>query len=266
MQTPFDKIAPAYDELFTATPIGKLQRNIVRKYLDETLPANKQLSVLEVNCGTGEDAVYFAKKGFSVTATDVSDEMLKMTEEKINKYGVANNCSIKKLNLANPYDFNFEQKFDLVFSNFGGLNCIDEEALKNLSDVLSKILNKNGRIVFVIMPKFCLWESNYFLLKLRPASVFRRSTSKPINVQLNGSTVTTYYHSPSEVKKIFANNFKVIKIKPVGFFIPPSFLNNFFSHRKRFLNILEKSERAVSNLSFFSNASDHFLIDMELKE
>jgi len=265
MQTPFDKIAPAYDELFTNTPIGKLQRNIVRNYLDETLHANKQLSVLELNCGTGEDAVYFAKKGIPITATDVSDDMLKLTKEKINKYGLEDNCSIRKLDLSNPADFNFEHKFDLVFSNFGGLNCIDKEALKNLSDELLKILNKNGRIVFVIMPKYCLWESFYFLLKLKFRNVFRRASAKPLDVQLNGGNVKTYYYLPKDIVNIFGNNFKVRNIKPVGFFIPPSFLNNFFSRRKKLLNILEKSERVVSSLPFLSNASDHFLIDMELK-
>jgi len=265
MQTPFDKIAPAYDELFTDTPIGKLQRNIVRKYLDATFPANKQISVLELNCGTGEDAVYFAKKGYSVTATDVSDEMLKLTEEKINKYGVAGNCSVKKLDLSKPYDFNFTQKFDLIFSNFGGINCVDQEGLKILSDTLSKILNNSGRIVFVIMPKFCLWESFYFLLKLKFGNIFRRASSTPLNVKLNGGNVKTYYYSPKNISKIFSSNFKIKKVNPVGFFIPPSFLNNFFSRREKLLSMLEKSERAVSNLSFLSNASDHFLIDMELK-
>jgi len=265
MQTPFDKIAPAYDELFTDTPIGKLQRNIVRKYLDETLPANKQISILELNCGTGEDAVYFAKKGFRVTATDVSDEMLKLTEEKINKYGVGNNCLMKKLDLSNPADFNFEQKFDLVFSNFGGINCINKEELGNICELLSKISNDNGRIVFVIMPKFCLWESIYFLLKLKFGNVFRRASAKPLNVQLNGGIVKTYYYSPKNIVRIFSKNFKIKKVKPVGFFIPPSFLNNYFSRKKKLLSILKKTERAVSNLSFLSKASDHFLIDMELK-
>jgi ubiquinone/menaquinone biosynthesis C-methylase UbiE len=265
MQTPFDKIAPAYDELFTGTPIGKMQRNIVHKYLDDTLPTGKQISVLELNCGTGEDAVYFAKKGIPITATDVSDDMLKLTKEKINKYGLENNCSIRKLDLSNPADFNFEHKFDLVFSNFGGLNCIDKEALKNLCDRLSTILNKNGRIVFVIMPKYCLWESFYFLLKLKFGNIFRRASAKPLNVKLNGGNVKTYYYSPKDILNIFSNNFKLKKVKPVGFFIPPSFLNNFFSRREKLLSMLEKSERAVSNLSFLSHASDHFLIDMELK-
>jgi ubiquinone/menaquinone biosynthesis C-methylase UbiE len=266
MQTPFDKIAESYDTLFTETAIGKMQRKIVWNYFDKNFSANDQLNILELNCGTGEDVVYFAKKGFYVIATDISDAMLKLTEEKINKYGVEDNCKIKKLDLSNPTDFNFEQKFDLVFSNFGGLNCINKEALENLSESLSKVLKKNGRLVFVIMPRFCFWESIYFLLKLKFNKVFRRAFTIPLNVRLNGGNVKTYYYSPKNILKTFEKKFKLKKIKQVGFFIPPSFLNNFFLHRKKLLSVLEKSERVVSNLSFLSNVSDHFLIDMELKE
>lgn len=265
MQTPFDKIAPVYDELFTNTAIGKMQRNIICKYLDESLSTNQQLNILELNCGTGEDAVYFAKKGFTVVATDVSDEMLKITEEKINNFGLRNYITTKKLDLTNPSDFNFEQKFDLVFSNFGGLNCVEKESLKNLSIVISNILNDRGRIIFVIMPKFSLWESFYFLMKIKIDKIFRRASTKPLNVNLNGGNVQTFYYSPKEIANIFGNKFKVRNIKPVGFFIPPSFLNKFFLTKKKALRMLDAFEKPVSKISFLAKFSDHFLIDMELK-
>jgi len=265
MQTPFDKIAPVYDELFTSTAIGKIQRNIICKYLDESLPANQQINILELNCGTGEDAVYFAKKGLDVVATDVSDEMLKITEEKINKLGLNKYIKTKKLDLTNLSDFNFEQKFELVFSNFGGLNCVDKESLKKLSVVLSSILNNRGRIIFVLMPKFSLWDSFYFLMKTQLNKVFRRASSKPLNVNLNSGNVQTFYYSPKEIVDIFGTKFKVRNIKPIGFFIPPSFLNKFFLKKKKTLRMLDMFENSVYNFSFLANFSDHFLIDMELK-
>jgi ubiquinone/menaquinone biosynthesis C-methylase UbiE len=265
MQIPFDKIAPAYDELFTNTAIGKIQRNIISKYMDESLTANQKINILELNCGTGEEAVYFAKKGFDVVATDVSDEMLKITTEKINKFGLRDYVTTKKLDLTKPSDFNFEQKFDLVFSNFGGLNCVDKDSLKNLNVVLLNMLNDRCRIIFVIMPKYSLWDSFYFLLKIKLNKVFRRASSKPLNVNLNGGNVQTFYYSPKEIKNIFNNKFKVKNIKPVGFFIPPSFLNNFFLKKKKTLRILNMLESFVSNFSFLAKFSDHYLIDMELK-
>jgi ubiquinone/menaquinone biosynthesis C-methylase UbiE len=265
MQTPFDKIATVYDELFTGTRIGKIQRNIISKYLDEALPSNQQLNILELNCGTGEDAVYFAKKGLCVIATDVSEEMLKVTKEKINKSGMSNYVTTKKLDLTNTSDFNFNQKFDLIFSNFGGLNCVDKESLKKLSAVLSSILNERGRIIFVLMPKFSFWDSFYCLIKLKLSEIFRRASSKPLKVNLSGENVKTFYYSPKEIAYIFGAKFKVQNIKPIGFFIPPSFFNKFFLKKKKTLRILETFENSVSNFSFLSKFSDHYLIDMELK-
>ena len=190
---------------------------------------------------------------------------LKITKEKINKFKLSSYVTTKKLDITNPNDFNFEQKFNLVFSNFGGMNCINEESLINLSDYLSSILKNRGRIIFVIMPKFSLWDSFYFLMKIKLNKVFRRASSRPINVNVNGGNVQTFYYSPNEIVKIFGNKFKVKNIRPVGFFIPPSFLNNFFFKKKKTLRMLEKIEHPVSNISFLAKFSDHFLIDMELK-
>lgn len=265
MKVPFDNVAKDYDGLFTETAIGKLQRNIVHEYLDKILPANKQQTIMELNCGTGEDAVYFAKKGLNVVATDVSEEMLKITEEKINSLGLSNYISTAKLDLTNPSDYNFEQKFDLVFSNFGGLNCVDKKSLQDLSLVLSGILKDKGRIIFIVMPKFCLWETTYFLMKLKLNKVFRRASNKPVNVNLNGGDVQTFYYSPEEIANIFGIKFKVMNIKPVGFFIPPSYLNTFFVKKGKTLRILGACESSVSNFSLLAKLSDHFLIDLELK-
>jgi len=56
-----------------------------------------------------------------------------------------------------------------------------------------------------------------------------------------------------------------MNIKPVGFFIPPSFLNNFFLKKKKSLRMLDAMEKPVSRIPFLAKFSDHFLIDMELK-
>ena len=73
---PNDHIASTYDASFTRTPIGQLQRKQVWTYLEKITLELKGLDILELNCGTGEDAVLFSEKGFYIVATDVSEEML----------------------------------------------------------------------------------------------------------------------------------------------------------------------------------------------
>ena len=88
MQSPssaFDPVARTYDTSFTQSVTGSLQRNRVWKYLDTLSMEGSQNKVLELNCGTGEDAVWLCKKGFIVTATDLSAEMLAIAEGKRKK-------------------------------------------------------------------------------------------------------------------------------------------------------------------------------------
>ena len=266
MSVIFDKIASSYDETFTYSEVGKRQRDIVWNYLDRSLPANIQLDILELNCGTGEDALFFAKRGNKITATDESDEMLNITNRKVAECGLEENIYTQKINIEELNRSTFNKKFDLIFSNFGGMNCIDAKVLGNLSNQFELILNATGRIIIVLMSNFCLWESVYFLTKFKIDYGFRRSISKSITANVGGQDVKVYYYSLRKIEKLFSEKFVVKEIVPVGFFIPPSYLNSFFTKKKKTLNFLTALEKKTSGVPLLSKAADHFLIDMQLRE
>jgi SAM-dependent methyltransferase len=76
--SPFDSEALIYDQNFTYSKIGKAQREIVWTHLSNLIKYAKIKSVLEVNCGTGEDALFLNKKEISVLPTDVSEKMVEL--------------------------------------------------------------------------------------------------------------------------------------------------------------------------------------------
>ncbi len=125
MEASFDKAAINYDETFTNSDIGKLQRDLVYEQLSKQLKSIH--NILEINCGTGEDAIWLSKQNFKVTATDISTKMI---EEAKNKATLGNlNFEIADINLiatSFPND-----NFDLIFSNFGGLNCLSKTELQD---------------------------------------------------------------------------------------------------------------------------------------
>jgi ubiquinone/menaquinone biosynthesis C-methylase UbiE len=235
MGVPFDHIASTYDSSFTRTPIGQLQRKQVWSYLEKITTELKGLDILELNCGTGEDAVLFSEKGFNIVATDVSEEMLKVTQEKVQQYSMQHKISSQYLDLDSFDDSLFEKKFDLIFSNFGGLNCINPESLKKLLEKIPAILSPGGRLVAVIMPKFCLWESLYFFWKLQFNNIFRRWTKEGVEAGLLGANIKTWYYHPAQIRKWTSKRFEVVATKPVGLALPPSYLQKFFSTHRRFL-------------------------------
>lgn len=263
MEEDFDHIANKYDQDFTNSMIGKMQRALVYKYFQPFIQKEK-LHILELNCGTGEDALWFAKKKHQVLATDISNEMIKVAKEKINW---PNNLEFKQLDI-NKINTLFKgkgkEKFNLIFSNFGGLNCLNKQELQSFFHSSTKLVSSNGKLVLVIMPKNCFWESIYFLLKLDFKKAFRRNTSKALKVNVDDKKVATWYYNPKEIKHLANPYFKVIRSKPIGFFIPPSYMESYFIKYPKFLRILEKLEKTTRKWQFLARFSDHFLIELQL--
>lgn len=254
----FDKAAPLYDDQFTYSAIGSLQRKRVYYWMGKYGLLKKSNSVFEINCGTGYDAQFFYEKELQVTATDASSEMIAYARK--NRSNSINFFTLKFKDLANSWI-----ESNVLFSNFGGLNCVNHSELVEIANTASKNQKKGNYIVWVIMPKFCMMETLYLLSKFKFSSLFRRNTNKGVNINVDGTEVTTYYHSPKSVKKILASNYHIIAIKPVAYFLPPSYLESFFNKRKRLLNFLNKLDALFGNLSVLSSYSDHYILIAEKK-
>lgn len=261
----FDQIAEKYDDEFTNSSIGKLQRQVVWNYLEILLKDKHKLNILELNCGTGEDALWLAQKGHNVLATDVSAEMIRVAKIKADSAGLSDQLSFSTLDLLKPATYPTDVKFDLVFSNFGGFNCISPDSFRRAMPVITKLLKSKGRLIAVIMPKFCLWESLYFIAKRKPSEVLRRNRSVPVKVSIGSYSVDTWYYSPSDVTDICKKDFKIQSKLPVGIFIPPSYLNTYFSSHPRSLQHLKRLEESLGSLSVLAGIADHYIIDMEAK-
>jgi len=65
---------------------------------------------------------------------------------------------------------------------------------------------------------------------------------------------------------MFSNFFDLVAITPVGFVIPPSYLEKFFVTKKKTLSLLGRIEKYFSDNSFAANFSDHYLIDLQVKK
>lgn len=258
--TAFNNIATGYDDYFTQSAIGQLQRKQVYRILDKHLYQPRK--ILELNCGTGVDAHWLANKGHQVLATDISEKMIQVAIQKSANpdnptFGV---CAAEEIDKYQG------QTFDLLFSNFGGLNCLDAQALHQSAAAFSKLLSPKGKFIAVIMGDKCRWENLYFLLKLNPQKAFRRSTSKALEVNIgNGTTIKTWYYSPSQFAKFYNRYFSIDSIHPIGLTVPPSYLEPAFKNRKNWLNILYKIEKQWQDSATAARYADHFLIVLDKK-
>lgn len=265
MLVPFDQIAHHYDSTFTNSVIGELQREQVWRYLQKILPQLNGLEILELNCGTGEDAVQFGERGFTILATDISQEMLKLTNSKIKQHALQNRVTSFCLDIANIDSVSFDKRFDLVFSNFGGLNCIGPAAVQRLINKMPTLLSPGGRFIAIIMPPYCLWASLYFLFKFRFRDGFQRWTDKKVLATFPGINFNVWYYKPSEIKNWIHPAFKTMATLPIGLTVPPTYLEKFFSRHRAWLSVFNTIDTKLGQLSLLSGMADHFLIDVKLR-
>ncbi|MEN8163925.1 MAG: class I SAM-dependent methyltransferase [Acidobacteriota bacterium] len=259
----FDSAATGYDQVFTDSEIGALQRGAVHRHLERTVLGSKSLSILELGCGTGEDAVFFAERGHTVTATDVSTAMLDRTNSKAEARGLGDRVRITPLDLQAPETSGLDGPFDLVFSNFGALNCIDSQALHRLAGHLENLTAAGSAIVVVVMPRACVWESLYFLGQARPTAAFRRFSKGPVAAPVGPETVRTWYHSPRTITGAFGRAFCRNALVPIGLAVPPSFLEPWAVRHPRILAALARLDRSLRPIATLAFIADHALVHLE---
>lgn len=260
-QAGFDGAAAGYDSHFTYSALGRLQRETVYRFMEnKTAPG---AAVLELNCGTGEDALWLARQGCRVLATDVSAPMVDIAAAKVRAAGLEQNIQ------ASVFDMRLPGRdrpagspappYDLIWSNFGGLNCLSPDELRRLGTVLPALLRPGGCFLAVAMGRFCAWESLYFLLKGKFRTAFRRLRGGPISAALGaGARIDTWYYTPSELRACFPA-LTARSVQPVGIWAPPSYLDAWFARHPGLLGPLAFLENK-SRGRLWAWAADHYLI------
>jgi SAM-dependent methyltransferase len=131
----FDRVAPAYDAEFGTNPVGLMFRHVVQQRLLALVPERGH--VLDVGCGTGEDAVLLAERGRQVTAIDVSGGMVRACREKARRRGIGED-RLRALRRSAERLEGLDGPFDAAYSDFGVLNCADLAAVgRGLAGVLA---------------------------------------------------------------------------------------------------------------------------------
>ncbi|HET7897150.1 MAG TPA: class I SAM-dependent methyltransferase, partial [Flavisolibacter sp.] len=245
----------------SSNAIIQYKRQRVREHVMDLLPTGA--SILELNCGTGEDALFFAQQGYRVHATDVADGMLQRLKEKAVQSAFAQNitaesCSFHQLEaLAN------RGPFDAVFSNFGGLNCTGE--LEKVLRSLSPLVKPNGIVTLVVIPPFCLWET-LLLFKGKWKTATRRFFSaKGRKANVEGVSFKCWYYHPSFVIRHLQPPFVMEKLEGLCTLVPPSYLEGFAEKHPELYRFLRKQEDRLKSAWPWRSMGDYFIISLRKK-
>jgi SAM-dependent methyltransferase len=218
MTAPFDEAARTYDADFTDTPLARELRARVWDRLDTFISPGER--VLELACGTGEDARHLGSRGVQVLATDQSPAMLDVARAKT--AGLPLRCELLDLLALPSGEAALAGPFDGVFSNFGGLNVLADYG--PLADWLRPRVREGGRVLFVVMGRWCAWEIAWHLVRGRPGQGFRRLRPGGAPAHLGAAQMTIHYPSTTRLRRAFAPGFKLTGVWPLGLLLPPSYL------------------------------------------
>ena len=216
-------------------------------------------SILELNAGTGIDALHFVQHGHQVHATDLSDGMLFQIKEKIRIHQLQNKFTCQHLSYDQLDQLN-GNKFDFVFSNFGGLNCIDD--LSKVTKHLPAILNPGGYVTWVIMPPVCLWEL-FGIFKGHGKKAFRRFSKGGVIAHVEGEYFRTYYFTLSQIKKAFGSRFQFISSNGLCAISPPPSKVNFPIKYPALYKNLRKIDSILRSHYPFNRWADHIIVTVK---
>ncbi|MBL7703098.1 MAG: class I SAM-dependent methyltransferase [Ferruginibacter sp.] len=250
-----------FDELYGGNSIIQYKRERVRAVAERYIKAGSQ--VLELNSGTGEDAIWFAERGHRVHATDISAGMQERLTTKAAALNLQEKISTEVISFTNLQNLKEQKEYDLIFSNFAGLNCTGE--LDKVLNSFSSLLKPKGVALLVILPKFCLWEF-LLLFKGRFKTAFRRFfSSKGVQAHIEGTYFRCWYYHPSYVIKHLQGQFNVLTVEGLCTLVPPSYIEGFAQKHPRLFSFLKSKENKWKTSWPWKHIGDYYIIALEKK-
>jgi SAM-dependent methyltransferase len=253
----FDALAREYDATFSDTLLGRVLRRALWGWLDRAFASGDR--ILELNCGTGEDALHLAGRGVRLLATDASPEMLEVARAKLRRAGLPESVELRQLAIErlDRLGEEFRGALDGAFSSFGGLNCVAD--LAAAAHALALVLRPGARVVLCVMGALVPWEWVWFLGHGQPGKAVRRLA--PGGARWRGMTVR--YPSVRATRAAFAQHFRTRRVGGLGALLPPTYAEAWARRHPLLVERLDRWERRIEEWPVVPHLADHYLVELE---
>ncbi len=219
----YDNLSSDYDHRFDNPRINYM-RSVEKIVLLDSL---KMGLILDIGCGTGEQSLFLAEKGYRILGVDISKEMIKIAKERIKNANFRDNLSFV---IASAEFLPFRDKsFDGIISIFGIFNHIPN--VDTAFQETSRVLQTGGQGIFTVVNRWNLtWWVNAFI-KCKGSWIISSLRSKEYVV--NG--LWTYYFSRGEMIKRLEDTGLKVRIGSLLLLIYPFNPKKLLLHEKMFI-------------------------------
>ena len=255
---PFDLLAESYDAKFTKSQIGRAQRSAVWSEAMRVFRPGDE--ILELNCGTGEDAFFLARRGISVLACDISEQMLAVARGR--KEAECPNAAVTFRALATERLCELPlRRFQGVFSNFSGLNCVAD--LHEVARQLALRLAPGAPALLCFSSRHCFWEIAWYLFRGRPFTAMRRFSPGGVAAKIGTQPIHVWYPSVRKIRAAFAPWFHLRNHAAVGLLVPPSYAAEWMSRHPGLFQRMVSADARLRSWPLLRNCGDHILLHFE---
>ena len=253
----WDTAAETYEQKFTGTTVGQIRRRAVWKELERAFHTGQH--ILELNCGTGIDAVFLGGKGIHVLACDISPRMIEVAQGLADETPTKATPEFRVLATENLPTLS-EGPFDGAFSNFAGLNCVAD--LSPVAASLALHLKPGARFVACMMGRFVPFEIAWYLAHREPRRAFQRLRERHSSFGEEES-LTVHRPTVSEIVRQMRPSFRLLRWKGIGITVPISYAENFASRFPRLIQKLAIVDDTIGGLPLFRGMADCILLEFQ---
>jgi SAM-dependent methyltransferase len=251
----FNGSAASYDAAFESLPGTPRLRRILHGYMLRVFQPGGH--ILELNAGTGTDAVFLASHGIHVHATDGSAAMVREIDEKVKSRGLDHLVTTGVLDLSGIGSLR-AGPFDGVLSNLGGINCLPDPG--PLLNALPLLLRPGAHALLCFMPDMSLWETAAFAVRGQWKNARRRRNTAGCVAQIDGGRVRTYYHSPVTLARSSLPGLTHRATIGLNIITPPPSSASAHAILRPLLPVLERLEDLLAPHPPLNRMGDHVLV------
>ena len=252
-QDPFTSVAPSYDAVFTDLPEARALRERIQAIMTNAWGTGE--TILDLGCGTGEDAMFLARLGCDVTGIDPAPGMIEQARRKLAAASLTANLRCMGAEELSRFPSAY---FEGILSNFAALNNLRD--FPSVIAQCARIMAPGGTAILCLLNRYSLWESCSYLLRGKPAKAVRRWGPGPVMANVGDGQVPVFYHSAHFVRKTARPWFTIDAIVGLSVVAPlPSSLG-FNTRHPNLTRVLSGLDRHVGKLPMFRTLGDHLVI------
>lgn len=262
----FDLTADRFDQRFGPWLSVAAQRRAVRRYLLDAFAPGYRL--LELGAGTAEDALFMLERGYHVTVTDGSPQMVAHAADKIQRAGYTAQAPVAQAVLEELDVFGgWTRKqgvppYDGAYSNFAAVNCVRD--LSTVATPLARLLRPGAACILVIFGPCSIGELVVQLIRRDWKAAVRRFNRSGAPARLGGEHFHVWYPSPRRVARSFSPWFRLRRVRGIGVLVPPSAAEPWISQFPRVVGALEAGDHILTRPAAL--LADHVLVHLERTE